>query len=506
MQWLSSPWWWVLFGFAMTIWHIAYFLRTPARAEAMVQRGDRAGARRLLTRVVNTPSLLGNLLKANALYQLAALEVSEGMYEAALPRLQTLLHIIGGDKGAPGLEYDIRSKLARCLEETGSITEAGAERERAEVALESAPESVPTLIARGQMLEKQFRFAEACAAFERALSLPHYWSPDARAEAFASLGNASYNAGRADQTIHWGEAAIAEEPERPALREMAHVIAGLGYSSQGNLDEAERHRAAALALATAANSEERAGQYRIQLANVALKRGRIAEAFRIAETYLQNPTTTTPALRRDALGVVVECFRSWGRYEDAILHLAQMKTETVYSPDLERRFRGIVSLFMAAMYAERKDIIQARHCLDKAQSKLARDERLGLACRGLAVWVHALEGHWDQSRSIATQVEAQMPTASHDREAHLGCLHFLARAAMVRSEWTVAIPYWKALLGASPDPLTRPAAQFFLAECCRHNGKADEAEQLYRQVVANGLDTYHTKRATDALNTPPAEG
>lgn len=498
MAWFSEVWWWVLFGFGATALHIAYFLRLPGLAEAMARRGNRTGARRLLTRVVNTPSLLGNLLKVNALYQLAGLELTEGMYAAALPHLRKLAQIVGSDRTAPGLEYDIRSKIAQCLRQTGSDTEAEAEQERAEKALENAPLTPPTLIARGQMLEKQFRFSEACTAFEQALNLPYKWTPDARAEVMAGLGNASYNAGQVDQTIVWGEAALGQAPERPMLREIAHVIAGLGHGAQGNLDAAERHRAAALALASAANADERAGQYRLQLADIARKRGRITQAFAVTQEFMTGEKST-PQLKRDAGGVAVECLRSWGRPQEALDQLSTMRHDTIYAPELEVRFRGVTALFSASLLAEAGEAGRAREELLQAEEALGRDERLSLACRGLSAWVSALEGNGAQSRALLTQVEAQMPSTTHDREARLGCLNFLAQAAMARGERDRARTLWQSYLDSGPDPVARPTALYYLAECYRREGHANEAQTYYHQAAESGIDTHHTRLAAEHL-------
>ncbi len=249
---LNSFGFWAALALTLAALQLPYFVYLPAVADRLERQGNRAGARRLLALIAGTPSLLGVGMKLNALYRLATLTLSQGDYSGAVREFRRLTALIGRlGKGFPkGLEYEIRSKLALSLEKSGNETEANEERERAEAALENAPSSPMTLVARGRLHSSRFEWAEAVSSFEKSLVTRESWTPDARTEVLAQLANAAYNAGRCDECIRWAEEAIDQDPTQPFLREMAHVTAALGHSAQGNLDEAERHRANALALAT----------------------------------------------------------------------------------------------------------------------------------------------------------------------------------------------------------------------------------------------------------------
>src|SRR5207237_2633849 len=98
--------------------------------------------------------------------------------------------------------------LADTLEGLERFEEAAAERKQAGAALRDPEETSLGLQAKGKLLDREHRHAEAYAAYERALSLAPHNQKAVCSEIMMHLVLSSFNAGRPADTLRWAEAVI----------------------------------------------------------------------------------------------------------------------------------------------------------------------------------------------------------------------------------------------------------------------------------------------------------
>src|SRR5205823_9441915 len=134
-------------------------------------------------------------------------------------------------------------------------TSAAAERERAAACLSGQEQGPDEQLARASALRRQGRHVEACAAYQEALARLEDGCSATRSRVLLHLALASFDAGRLADTVRFAEEAL---PGCAAaeMRISAHKTAGVGYSSQGRLEEAEQHLQQAFVEARGAGATE----------------------------------------------------------------------------------------------------------------------------------------------------------------------------------------------------------------------------------------------------------
>ena len=187
-----------------------YFLILPRWAIKKYGKTNIERLRRILERVVATPSFIGTQQKLSARCPRGDLRLTGAARRGrgALPRKP-------GESGRsrrladfPALEADTRRRLADCLEAMGRPDEAENERRRAGECVDRAPAEALTHLTRGTLLERQQQYAEACAAYEQALSCTPASDQPGRIECMIQLSVASVHAGRPQEVLRWALEAI----------------------------------------------------------------------------------------------------------------------------------------------------------------------------------------------------------------------------------------------------------------------------------------------------------
>jgi tetratricopeptide (TPR) repeat protein len=488
-----------LAGFViLVLLHYVYFVVLPRRAIEHYKRTDPERLRRYLEWVVATPSLLGEAQKLVARGGLVAIYLTQGRHaeaaahcRAELASLAKAWHVLD----TPALEADIRRRLADCLEALGQKSEAEDERRRAEECVDRAPEDPLRYLTLGTLLEREHRYAEACTAFEQALSLTPETNHPVRIECMIHLVLACFNAGRPAECLHWAEEAIVLGAQGRHLR-CAHRMAGVACGNLGRLDEAEDHIRRAYDVADAGGDRGVMGEILVSLADIQRRRGKLVEANAAA---IKAGSGDPKAVR---MSLAVQCYvlKEWGRFEEALEMLRRHGEVTTYAiPAHERRLRAVCALDRSRIETECGRTDDAWVHVQQAVSELGNDAKLGLNCEAALAWILAASGQADESRRIAAEVEARLLDFAHDPSTCRAVLYDLGMAACTLGDHEQGEDYWSRYLDLSPDPVYCPTALYFRGECLRHLGDSTDAEADFREAIAMDIDTHHTRLARSRL-------
>jgi tetratricopeptide (TPR) repeat protein len=484
---------WIL-GFALTFALLREFwlqLLLPAFALHLRARGRRAQATKTLERAAARPSLFGERGRIEVRYRLAWLYMEDRRYDAAIQQCRTIL----ARRLRPSVEASVRARLAECLEAAGDPAGAETERQRARNCLISGAGGGDTYFARGKLLARDRKYEEAREAYQQALAAIPAWNNFARAEVMVHLALASFDAGQPAETVRWAEEAMLAKPTTDLLI-TAHRTAGVGYSSQGRLDEAELHVRSAAAIAAAAGNAQRTAGLLLQLAGIQMKRGKLVETMEVCAKACGMDLEA----RRQARLIEGESLRLWGRYDQARTAFEQARQAPGHpQPSAERRSQATLALDQAWLEAEAGDPDAARRYLQEAVEGLGADEKLGLWCAATDAWVLALSGSKEESRERMVEAEARASRFAADPGTQKMCLAMLGQAAYALGEFDRSIEFWTEYLRQEPTPVFRPRGLYFLGECHRQLGREEPAKEAFGEAVDLGIDTYHARQAQRRL-------
>jgi tetratricopeptide (TPR) repeat protein len=488
---------WVAFVLVAFV-HRLYFVYLPQWAIKRYERTHPERLRLYLERVVATPSLMGSAQKLVVRGALVGIYLPQGRHAEAAAHCRASLASLAKARhvaDVPALEADTRRRLADCLEALGQMDEAEEERRRAEADVARAPDDSLRYLTQGTLLEREHRYAEACTAFEQALSLTPESNRLVRIECLIHLVLACFNAGRPVDCLQRAEEAIALGAEGHHLRS-AHRMAGLACGNLGRLQESEDHFRLAYEVSAAEGDTGAMGETLGSLANIQRKHGKLAEAN---EACLKAAAVDPQAVRM-ALAVRSQIMRDWGRFDEALELLRQHgKAKKVVIPALDRRLRAARALDTSRIEAECGRADDAWVHIQEAISELGNDAKLGLKCDGAASWVFAARGLVDDSRRVGKQAEDRLPDFEGDPSTCRAVLYDLGMAAWTRGDHDKGEDCWSRYLDLSPDPVHRPTALYFRGECHRHRGNATAARADFHEAVAMDMDTLYSRLARRQL-------
>lgn len=419
-----------------------------------------------------------------------------------------------------GLEADTRRRLSDTLASLGQTEEAAAERELAENIAEAAAGDPMALMTKGDILKRDNRHDEACAAYEQALrlltpdlpppalSFPAQPEPS-RSYLMAKLAVAHYEASRPAKTVIWAGGALANYPTE-TIRLSMHRMCGVGYSSLGDLEKAEAHYFAALKLSKAGGKPQEIAQSLIPLASVQRKRG----LFEAAIATARQAASTFAHPSRGALLAEVECLRDIGSFDEARILVAAMKIGPRYDrPDMEKRTQVILSLTLAWIEAKADDPEKSLAALKEAWAELGvsreafplppppsgGEDKLVLYCDATAVHLYAQLGRIQDSHQMQASVEARLSSFAQDRAGLMTIYSEFAPAAFVRGESVQSREWWNKYLECQPDPVGLVKAHFGLGKALLSLGETNAARDFLKQAVGPGIDSLDARRAQARL-------
>ena len=420
-----------------------------------------------------------------------------------------------------GLEADTRRRLADTLASLGQTEDAAAERELAANIAENSTGDPMALMTKGDLLKRDHRYNEACAAYEQALRLlsslpsepllPPAPPPSgvSRSYLMAKLALAHYEAGRPAKTVIWAGASLANSPNTTICL-MMHRMCGVGYSDLGDFVKAEAHYLHALKLAAAGGKPSEIAQSLTTLASVQRKRGRLNEAI----TTARRATAVFAHPGRGGLLAEAECLRDLGRFEEARAVVATMKQGPYYDrPDIEQRTQVICSLTLAWIEANDNRPDAALAALQEAWENLGvvrgtfpllplpegGADKLVLYCDSTAIRVYALLGQVENAHQMQESVETRLEGLTEDRASRLGVYSEIAPAALALGDYTQCQNWWQKYLECRPDIVGQVKAHYSLGEVLAKRGETQAAVEAYTQALALGVDSFHAQRAKARL-------
>jgi tetratricopeptide (TPR) repeat protein len=488
VDWLAQYWFLVLLGAMVLRW--IWFIVVP-RWSLRLARRDRRRQRWILQCVVNTP--LPGKWKALARYLLAVNYQAARRYDEAEALFRSILRD-AGKRLDSGFESLLRQHLADTVEALGRGDEARAERELAMARLEGAEETFLSLQARGKLLERQNRHAEAVAAFERALVLSPPGEKAVQVQMMMHLVDSTSHAGRPADTLRWAEAVIGFDPHSHVIP-LAHRLAAVASSSLGRFDDAERHARAAVELSR--TPEQRAAAIGL-LADYVMRRGDLHEAERLA----REAEATCPGKDRMPWIIIAHLERAGDRPEAAIQALETAKARPIsHIPAVNRRADATIDKNLAIYQAElgRRDI--ALDLIARAEAELAGDPKLLVQVVASAALVHALLGERDRSLARIDSAERGRHALAQDGTTQQAVLSLLGWAALAIDEPARAEAFLREFLALRPDPLHLPFAWYHLGGCRRRLGDEAGGREWDARAASTRLGTRWERRARERLAT-----
>lgn len=487
----------ILFALSLLV-DVLYFVVVPQWTIRRLRRTAPERLRRYLEWVVATPSPFGPASKLVARRGLVDIYLPQGRHAEAAAHCRAGLASLAAPWHVAkfaAMEADTRRRLADCLEAMGQPDEAEDERRRAAACVDRAPDDPLRHLTRGTLLEREHRYAEACEAFEQALALTPPTNRGMRVKCLSHLMIACDNAGRPAESLRCAEESIALGALGTHLRG-AHRMASLACGKLGRLEESEDHCRRAYDVADAERDTNMMGQVLGYLAEIQRKRGKLAAA----DEACRKAGALDPGAVRMSLAVRSQVLRDWGRFDEALdLLRRHYETPGFVIPAHERRMRAACALEMSRIEAGCGRADDAWTHIQEAISVLGNDAKLGLNCEATAAWVLAARGLDDDSRRVAGLVEARLSEFEQDPSTCRGVLYDLGMAAWTRGDHETCEDCWTRYLGLSPDPVHRPTALYYRAECRRHRGDSAGAVAELREAVAMNIDSHHARLARGRL-------
>ena len=411
----------------------------------------------------------------------------------------------------PGIEADTRRRLADTLEILGRPEEAAAEREHAAAVIARNPLDAMAQQAHGDLLKRNHRYDEACAAYSEALTKTSSLDGSGRAIIMAKLAIAHYEAARPSETVRWAQSALASQPNFVTRLSMERMN-GVGYADQGDLEKAEHHYRQALGLSRLRGSPKDVAQDLGILAGIHHKRGQFEEA--IASCHEARQTFADPS--RTSFAIEAECLRDMGRFDEARAVKAERQRASGFDqPWTERRMQALSALGSAWIETRADQPEAALDYLEQAYSGFTantntgsvwpsppqgNDNKLILWCDATKSLALAQRGDVQASRQMYESVLSRLPRFSQDRATKLGVYNHLGRAAFVLGKMAECQEMFHHYLACRPNPVGQPSAYYWLGECHLRLGEPDAARGAFRQAVAPGINSLEARRAQARLD------
>ncbi len=463
-RWMARYWFPAILAFIAV--QYAWFILLP-RFSLRLALGDRGRQRRILQCVVKTPAPAG--MKFLARYLLGVSDQVARRFKDAAANFRAILDV-PNQTLVPGFESDVRQHLADTLDALGLDAEAAAERKLATAALSSDAETPLEFLSRGNLLDRQHRYEEAAAAYERALDLAPPLPREARANTMMKLALAMFNAGRPAETVRWAEEVIEFAPGSP-MAPMARRLAALGCGSLGRLEDAERH--ARIAVETA-NSDENRAQALALLGEYVLRSGNLDEAERLA----REAEAMLPGEKRLPWAVIGQAQKARGHLDEAIRTLEKARSIVEgHIPAMHRRACAAVNKELALLHAELGQADKALAALAEAEPELVGDIKMSAVFDAYAALVHALLGEVEPARLRMESAERGRLAVSQDGTTQRGILALTGRAALLIDEPELAEASLQAFLEHGLDPLYQPFYWYHLAAARRQLGDERQGQE-----------------------------
>lgn len=464
----------------------------PMLADAKRSRGNKAGARRLLERLLKKPALFGARSRAWLHHRLAWYALEDGRTQDAVDHARRSLE----GRHHPAIEALFRMRYADALEADGREAEAAAERTRASERLDSSKETAAHLLARGKALKRSGRYAESIPLFERAVAHTAGAPADARAQLLLNLALSCWEAGQVPKALRWADEAISLDVHSLTHRTTAFSVAALALGTMGRLDEAEQRWKQAYDLASGHGNTTQAARYLASLSMIQRRRGHLTEAMATCE----QAAGMSIEARRMARTSQYETCMALGQFAEAREMLVRAaKAQGFPTVAAETRIQALNTMGQALAAAEGDSPQEALPLLQDVSGVLATDEKVAIDFYSVRTLVEAMSGLEHESRTSARAAAEWALRMGNDRGRLMSYHMKVGRAALLWGDIAEARAHFNAGMALGPDPVDQPKLNYFLGECSAADGDLTEAERKWQAAVDSGLNTYYTARAQQRL-------
>ena len=391
-----------------------------ALAGNYVKQGRTKSAIIFYRKVLLGSTMFSGSVQREARSRLSWLMMAQGNYEEAATLIQELL----AGRRTKAEEAHIRHRLAEALDGAGEHEAAEHERVCASELLDEAEESVEKLVVKASLLNTQQRYAEAYATLE--LALPKITNPALRAQTMVQLSLAAFESGKTEAIVRWGEEALTLQPDH-TIRSLAHDLCGMGYASEGNLDEAERHRQLRLEIEQKTGNGDKIAECMAQLATIKQRRGDIDGAMRLCSEARELSIVS----RKHVYAQEIECLKSRGQFSEAMETLGIVRRmQGLPTPSAQKRMEAVYSAEEATLQLELGELEVALVQNDKALAGVLNDTKLTLQYNAVRVLILARLKRQEEAESLIGMIEKQLPEYLETRGLLIEIYAILGRALL----------------------------------------------------------------------------
>ncbi|MCW3059616.1 MAG: Tetratricopeptide repeat [Capsulimonas sp.] len=470
-------------------WVVFTFL--PHHAQRLAAKGEIERGIALLERLSRMTFWVRGSLSKLTRYRLAGLYAQAQRYREAVELYQSLLK----ERLTPSLEGDIHLRLADCWEGLGLAADAQAERYQAHDRAQRAAADPASRRTEGMLLERENKYAEACAAYEQGLAATLPADKETRAIFLGHLCVASFNAGRMDQVIKWADEA-AQSRCLGSCGPSIHGMAAVATSNMGDFEQAERHSQQRYEIAISKHNKDDAAEALAFLASIHKRQGKLAEAIETADRAI----ALSAKASRTANISKAECLETIGDFDGALRAFdACAAAPNVWVPALQQRNQAVVALGRARALLGAGRPEEADPYLRSAEREFACDAKLSLWCRSMRTWLDATTGNRAAAMQGIDYLEAQIANFPHDRGTALSLASSVARAVYLLGDYERSQRLWQNYLEMSPDPVEIPKGYYYLGESLFALGETDAARAAFLHSIEQNIDTHHARLARERL-------
>ncbi|MBC7527889.1 MAG: tetratricopeptide repeat protein, partial [Chthonomonadaceae bacterium] len=429
-------------------------------------------------------------VQGEARYRLSWLMMEKGNYEDAVTLLREMLK----RRQSKATESNVRQRLTEALDGAGEHEAAEHERVCASELLDAAEESVEKLVVKASLLNTQQRYAEAYATLE--LALPKITNPALRAQTMVQLSLAAFESGKTEAIVRWGEEALTLQPDH-TIRSLAHDLCGTGYASEGNLDEAERHRQLRLEIEQKAGDGDKIAECMARLATIKRRRGDIDGSMRLCSEARELSIVS----RKSVYVEEIQCLKSRGQFSEAMETLEMVRrTQGFPMPSAQKRME---TAYMSDEVVLRLEMGEPEIALvqnDKALAGVQNDTNTLLKYNAVRVLILAHLKRREEAEALIESIEKQLPAHLETRGLLIEIYAILGRALLDLAQPEKSLTYWEKYDALLPDPIGLPRGFYYRGLCYRALEDEEKARELFTQAIQTGIETYDTRLSRQALS------
>jgi tetratricopeptide (TPR) repeat protein len=461
----------------------------PATCAKMPQDRN-ADAISRLERLLRLPSLMGEIGKMTARLVLAHKYLFSKRYEEAVAQYEIVLKL----PLPKSLRAESRRLLADALEAIGQTERAEEERGKAAATARLSPESPLSLTARAKLLERDQKFTEAIALFEKAASLVPADKPAERAQILLRGSTAAIQAARPDLALRFAEEALALGLKEP-MQLVAFNLASTASQNLGDVAKARAYCERMVDVTERTGDPKETAKHKAKLSGILRDVGDMTGAMNAAQEAIKlDPNQRLAHLQGYYTAMAI------GQYDGALSHaIAMSRCPSAVLPGAKQREDAIDSLLLAGYWAEMLVPDKALECHRTAYGVFQSDQKLSIYCRSLLAVIYAQLGRSIEVDALISQVDGALPTISRSRTSLLDNYGYLVQASLLAGRPDQALRYHEALMALNPYPSILVKSLVRAGDASCQLGDIASAREFYASASSMNPDLAYARIAVERL-------